>query len=111
MKKKYSLKRNEEIGKIVHSSKCVKNDSFVVYYNDNEVGHSRICISVSKKNGKAFIRNKIKRQTRMMITDIFNFDLSKDYVVVIRKKYLELDFSQNKDNLLQLITKLKSNKE
>ena len=79
MKKKYSLKRNEEIAKIVHLRKYVKNSVFVMYYFENlENEHSRICISVSKKNGNAVVRNKIKRQIREMVTDIFDFNKKVD---------------------------------
>ena len=36
-----------------------------MYYQPNsDIGHSRICISVGKKNGNAVTRNKIKRLIR-----------------------------------------------
>ena len=93
MKKKYSLKRNEEIAKIVHKRRFVKNEAFVMYYQPNsEVGHTRICISVSKKHGKAVIRNKIKRQVREMITALFDFEKQYDYVLIVRNAFLENDF-------------------
>ena len=87
------------------------NDSFIIYYNKNDQGHSRVCISVNKKLGKAVIRNKIKRQTRAIITDILDFSLSIDYVVVIRNRFTTLEYKDNKDNFYKLCLKLKSNKE
>ena len=58
MKKKYSLKRNEEIAQIVHKHRLKSDDCFTIYYQNNENNqHSRVCISVSKKNGNAVIRN------------------------------------------------------
>ena len=53
MKKKYRLKRNEEISSLVKQNKIKKSKSFIVYYQDNEYDYSRICISVSKKLGNA----------------------------------------------------------
>ena len=106
MRKEYSLKRNEEISKIVHSSKCIKNDSFVIYIKNNEMDHARVCISVSKKLGKAHLRNKTKRQVRMMITEILNFEKLVDLVIVVRKKYFDYDFVNNKANLQNLISRI-----
>ena len=107
MKKKYSLKRNEEIAKIVHKRVFVKNDAFVIYYQQNEKNdHSRICISVGKKNGIAVIRNKIKRQIREMVTAIFDFNLKCDYVIIVRNAYSNNEFSKNLEKLNELYSKI-----
>ena len=111
MKKKYSLKRNEEIAKIVHKRRFVKNETFVMYYQPNsEIGHSRICISVGKKIGNAVVRNKTKRQVREMVTALFDFDLNYDLVIIVRNNYLENDFSTNSEKLNELYLKLVSKK-
>lgn len=49
------------------------NRTFIIYYLKNDIGHARIGISVSKKLGKAVIRNKIKRQVRMIVKEINKF--------------------------------------
>lgn len=109
MKKKYSLKRNEEIGKIIHLRKFVKNNVYLIYYFNNENNeHSRICISVSKKNGNAVVRNKIKRQIREMVTGIFDFSLKKDYVIIVRNDFMNNDFNENKQQLTNLYLKISS---
>ena len=66
----------------------------------------RIGISVSKKLGKAVIRNKIKRQVRMMLQQTINFDDNYDYIVIIRNKYLDLDFNSNLNELKYLYKKI-----
>jgi ribonuclease P protein component len=109
MKKKYSLKRNEEIAKIVRKKVLEKNNCYVIYYYPKQnVNHTRICISVSKKLGKAVIRNKIKRQVREMITSIFDFNLSYDFVIVVRRDYPEIDFEHNKNKLEKLYLRITS---
>lgn len=111
MKKKYSLKRNEEIAKIVNKRICYRNDAFCVYYkSNNQLNYSRVCISVSKKNGDAVIRNKIKRQIREMVSEIFDFTLSVDYVIVVRFNYQSNNFKENFDKLEKIYLKINPNK-
>ena len=107
MKKKYSLKRNEEIGSIVQKRRFVKNSSFVMYYQQNVNNNfMRVCISVGKKIGNAVVRNKTKRQVREMVTALFDFDLNYDLVIIVRNNYLENDFSSNSEKLNELYLKL-----
>lgn len=109
MKKKYSLKRNEEIAKIIHNRKFYKNDVFILYFQKNEHKKTRVCISVSKKIGIAVVRNKIKRQVREMITDTFEFDKEFDFVIIIRNKFLDNEFFINKEKIKELYLKTISN--
>ena len=111
MKKKYSLKRNEEIGAIVQKRRFVKNSSFVLYYQQNVNNNfMRVCISVGKKIGNAVTRNKTKRQVREMVTALFDFDLNYDLVIIVRNNYLENDFASNLEKLNELYLKLISKK-
>ena len=68
--------------------------------------HARVGISVSKKLGKAVVRNKIKRQVRMMLQQTIDFDKCYDYIVIIRNKYLDLDFNSNLNELQYLYKKI-----
>ena len=112
MKKKYSLKRNEEIGAIVQKRRFVKNSSFVLYYQQNVNNNfMRVCISVGKKIGNAVVRNKTKRQVREMVTALFDFDLNYDLVIIVRNNYLENDFASNLEKLNELYLKLISKKQ
>jgi len=60
------------------------------------MGHGRVGISVSKKLGNAVTRNKIKRQLRMMIQECFHFDEEVDYIVIVRKRFLDNTYIENK---------------
>ena len=60
MKKKYIIRKNEEIQEIVKTSKKLVNKYFIVYFRKNDFQYNRYCISVSKKLGKAHIRNLYK---------------------------------------------------
>lgn len=110
MKKINRVKRNEDFQTIIHKKKSVVSRLFVVYYNKNDLDHFRVGISVSKKLGNAVVRNKIKRQVRSMVQEIFDPTQKKDYVVIVRNNYLYKTFDENKQDLMKLHKKIVSNR-
>ncbi len=106
MIKKYRVKKNEEFASIISRKKSLASNSFILYYFDNKEEHSRVGISVSKKLGNAVVRNKIKRQIRMMLANFYDFDNTKlDLIVICRKAYLDSSFVDNQNDLEKLIKK------
>ncbi len=93
--KRIPSKKNEDFSRIIKRKQSMANRTFIIYYLKNDIGHARIGISVSKKLGKAVIRNKIKRQVRMIIKETINLDDNYDYIVIVRNKFLDLDFISN----------------
>ena len=69
MKKEFRVRKNEDFSRIIKKKQSMANRSFIIYYLKNDLDHARIGISVSKKLGKAVIRNKIKLED---ISDIQN---------------------------------------
>lgn len=110
MKKKYRIKKSDEFQKIIHHKKFISCPSFVLYVRSRSEDHSRIGISVGKKLGNAVVRNKIKRQVRMMFQEIFDFNESFDGILIVRKKFLEQSYAVNKKDLESLIKKVKIKK-
>ena len=106
MKKEYRVKKNEDFSHIIKHKQSLANRSFIIYYVKNDLNHARIGISVSKKLGKAVIRNKIKRQVRMIVQQTINFNDNYDYIVIVRNKYLDLDFISNLNELKYLYKKI-----
>ena len=106
MKKDYRIRKNEEFDRIIKLRKSFSSPCFVIYFDDRLMDHSRIGISVSKKLGDAVDRNKIKRQLRMMLLDIVNFEnCKKDMIVIVRNGYLKNDFNTNKTDLEKIVKK------
>ena len=106
MKKKNIIQKQTEFTDIIHKCPYVKNNYFVIYYRKNDL-FNRYGISIPKKTGKANIRNKIKRRIKNII-DIneFNVHKSYDYVIIIRKRLIELNYKEIEENLLSLINRI-----
>lgn len=105
MKVKYRVKTHEDFQEVIKEKKTVSNRIYVLYYKKNELNHSRVGISSSKKLGNAVTRNKIRRQIRMMAQQVINFENSIDYCIIVRKQYLDETFESNQKELSILIEK------
>lgn len=106
MKKENRIKKNEEFTRLISKKHSLSNAVFIMYYDDRVLDHARVGISVSKKIGNAVIRNKIKRQIRMMFIESFDNQAYKyDVIIIVRKKYLENSYIDNKSYLEKLLKK------
>lgn len=108
MKNKRIIKENFAFQEVIEKKKSFKNQSFVIYVSDSEKGFLEYGISVGKKIGNAVVRNKIKRQIRMMFKEIICTygDKNKQVIVLARKSYLDKNYQDNLNNLNALISKL-----
>lgn len=106
MKVKYRVKTHEDFQEVIKAKQSVGNRMFVLYYKKNSLDHVRVGISASKKLGNAVIRNKIRRQVRMMCQNVVNFDEQRDYCIIVRKQFLNESFDTNQKELSILIEKV-----
>lgn len=108
MKKINIVKKNEEFKKILDKRQTIGNKYIVIYYNENNIYRNRYGISVSKKIGKAVIRNKIKRQIKNIIDKHENlFKNNQDYIIIVKKNFLDLNFSEKEKSIIELLKKSK----
>lgn len=111
MKKKYRIKKNEEFQKIISRKYFFTNKNYIIYLKNKEFDYARIGISVSKKLGGAVERNLYKRQLRMIIHEIFNFnDFPYDVIIIVRKDFINNSFDNNKKLLENILKKVKINR-
>lgn len=106
MKHIYHLKKNKDFQAVMQKKRSVSASAFVIYAMSNDLPHARIGISVTKKLGNAVVRNRIKRQVRMMCDSIFSYENGFDWVIIIRKPYLDEDFETNSRQLNLLVSQL-----
>ena len=106
MKKRNIIKSKFDFTKIINNCPYYKNKYYIIYYTKTKKTN-RYGISVPKKTGKAYLRNKIKRQIKNII-DNNEFIIPKyyDYVIIIRKRLIDLKFKDIEKNLISLITKI-----
>lgn len=111
MKKIYRVKKYTEFKEIINNHQFIKNDIFKIYYKENVYNFERYGIRVTRKNGNAVIRNKIKRQIREIIN--FSTDYSKniDFIIIVNNNYLIDNFGLNKTSLNKLVSKIRSQYE
>lgn len=108
MKKYEIIKKHDEFNNLINNEKFIKNNNFVIYYKDNSYNYSRFGIAISKKFGKAHIRNYYKRITRNIIDlNKKSFSNNKDYIIMIKRTCLEKKYKDLLDSFEELIKELK----
>lgn len=116
MKKIYRLKKNHEIASIVLKRQRVFSEHYVIYflYNKERLDNitinkdinTKVAISVSKKYGKAFERNKAKRIVREIVRPNLSLLNNKKIVIVIKQNAKGIPFVELKQELENMIKKL-----
>ena len=108
MNKNYTLKKSYEIEKLVKKKQSVGNRNYAIYFEKSET--TKIAISVSKKLGKAHMRNYQKRVVREIIrTNLDKFECL-TCLIVVKASSIELDFTSKRLELLKLVDKIRGDK-
>ena len=105
MNKKYSLKKSHDIEKLIKKKQSVGSKYYVIYYSFSD--ETQIAISISKKIGKAVIRNYNKRVIREIIrNNIVSFE-GLTCLIVIKEKSTELNYTEKSVEILRLLNKIR----
>lgn len=107
MKKKYRVCKNHEFSAIMKEKQFYACPAFVIYVKPRALDHARVGISVGKKLGNSVQRNRVKRQVRMMVDEIYDFNEEFDTVLIVRPKYDCENYLNNKKSLERLKKKVK----
>ncbi len=88
------LNLNSQFKRIYSKGKSCVRPTLVVYSRQNSLGFNRLGITVSKKIGKAVIRNRAKRRLREVFrNELFLLKNGYDFILVARGKTAYANFS------------------
>ena len=108
MKNTITIKKNYEFKNFFSKGKVLKGNYINIYIIDSNNSYNRIGIGISKKNGKAYLRNRIKRLIRE------NYKLLEDKIkvgtnlLIVVKKDIDIkdiDFYDIKEDFYNLLKK------
>lgn len=108
MNKQYILKKNHDIDSLVKEKQSVGNTYFAIYYRKSE--SLQIVVSVSKKLGKAVVRNYQKRVIKEILRKNMELIPSVDMLVVVKLNSLNLTYQEKENEIIKLIKRFKVKK-
>ena len=98
------IKANQDFALTIKTGKTLQNDSYRLHVAKNDLGHTRVGISVSKKLGHAVLRNRVKRQIRAICDSSLNYnEQALDIVVIAKANFLKKSFADNKSLFCDLL--------
>lgn len=104
MRRYEMVKKHSDFDDIINIGHYKKNKGYIIYNKVNELNYTRWGIAVGKKIGDAHIRNRVKRQVRVIITSNKKlFKNNRDYIIIVKKSVLEMDFDMMNNLLVEII--------
>lgn len=112
MKKRDIVKSNILFNEIINKGYHFNSKYYVLCSLKSDDNKNKFGVAVGTKVGNAVIRNKIKRQMRVIIDNNKNiFPRFYNYVIICKKEILNLSFHEMEKELIYLINKGEKNEE
>ena len=101
-----SLKNNREFKEVYSKGNSKATSNLVLYWYPNCKHKNRVGFSISKKIGKAVVRNKLKRRLKEIVRhNECYLKHGYDLVFIARKPVVNLNFQQIKKDVIKLFKK------
>ena len=111
MKKENRLKKRKQFNWTFKNGKSVHSKDIVLVYTPSYAKEYKVGFSVTKKVGKAVVRNKIKRRLKAIVFEFENLILPKHTIIFVAKPSIVesefLDLKSQVDTLLKKANLLK----
>lgn len=106
LKKKYRIRKRKDFRKIYKKGESVAGKYLVLYKFQSGTNNVRFGYSISKKIGRAIIRNKLKRRLSE-ICRLYrnNFKEGNDIIFIARKRINEIGFKELNEEVKLLAKK------
>lgn len=101
-----SLKSKKDFDKVYRKGKSFADKVLVMYYLKNQVGYTRVGVSVSSKIGNSVVRHRIKRLIKEVFRVNFQNIQGYDIIFIARTRASEADFVKIKNSMNHIIRKL-----
>lgn len=101
-----SITNNRDFMFMYRRARSLCADCLVIYYRKNKLNKLRLGITVTKKMGKAVVRNRIRRRIREVFAEYSSqIPPSYDIIIVSRSKAAHCDYAYLKSALRYLLAK------
>ena len=106
LKKINRLTKRKAFGYVYKNGKVKSGDNIIVNYTPTKLKVAKIGFSVSKKVGKAYIRNRTKRLLREAVKELLPvISQEYNYVIVAKPSIIDKSFHNIKSELFQILSK------
>lgn len=101
MQRSYRLKRRSDFRRVFRGGTSVANRQFVLYtFKRADEGVPRVGISISRKVGKAVVRNRIKRLIKEIVRQwMDHIHPQTDLILIVRNPVVGLSYIEMESSL------------
>ncbi|MXQ53080.1 ribonuclease P protein component [Shimazuella sp. KC615] len=109
----FRLKRRNDFRRVFRAGTSVANRQFVLYsFKRMDEGVSRVGISISRKIGKAVVRNRIKRLVKEIVRHWMDqIHPHMDIILIVRNPVVGLDYKETESCLRHVMKRANVFKE
>lgn len=105
------VKKNRDFQRAYARGVSAADRCLILFVRRNKEQEKRFGFSVSKKVGKAVVRNRVKRLLKEACRKNLDcFPDGRDYIIIAKKEVLEEDFHSLTQKILKLLQKILKNK-